>query len=44
MYFALAVGSQKENGIWALLVIAAKTTNNKMKFISKERAKKIQVI
>jgi hypothetical protein len=37
---AIAAGNQEENGIWALLVIAAKITNNEIKFISKEPAKK----
>jgi hypothetical protein len=35
----MAAGNQEDNGIWALLVIAAKITNNEIKFISKEPTK-----
>jgi hypothetical protein len=36
----MAAGSQEEKGIWALLVIAAKTINKEIKSISKEPLKK----
>jgi hypothetical protein len=38
----MAAGSQEQNGVWALLVTAAKTTNSEIKFISKESAKKLK--
>jgi hypothetical protein len=36
----MAAGNQEENGIWELLVTAAKITIYEIKFISKELAKK----